>query len=181
MRFQRAQEKAEYHTRLDNQINFKNYTNAKQSKMQKPERTLNRELINDFTADKPLDFTQVPGQNARISPLKQALYGRAAHRVSHTFENASLGNLNRASRQSEHHMGSRMSNARSAMRSSGNYFDTGCEKHRTAENFEFAFNSHRHNPITNAIGDFVPRPSPGQTLHRGKGSQYLRETGARVL
>jgi len=101
--------------------------------------------------------------------------------MGNPFENASMGNLmnsNRASRQSDGHLGSRMNNARSAMRSSGsgNYFDNGCEKHRTAENFEFAFNSHRHNPITNAIGEFVPRPSPGATLHRGKGSQYLRET-----
>ena len=55
------------------------------------------------------------------------------------------------------------------------------EKHRAAQDFEFAFNGSRHNPLINPIGDLVPKPSPGISLHRGKGSDHIRVAGARYV
>ena len=75
--------------------------------MTKPERSLNRNLTNAYTEDKPLDFVQVPGAHPRISPLKAAIYGRAAHRVNGSLEprGGSSGDLHNNS-----NLGSRQSN-----------------------------------------------------------------------
>ena len=80
-----------------------------------------------------------------------------------------------------HMPGSPRSNHGSMPGSPTNYFDHGMEKHKTAAQFEFAFNGALHNPIVNPIGDPLPMPGPGMGLHRGKGSDQLRLAGARVV
>jgi hypothetical protein len=161
-------------------MGYKNAINVYDQKMGKPEKQLNNSLITDYKSERAPYFTQVPGCAPRISPLKAALWGRQANNVNASVDNIKLNQNHSQVRISMPSSPSgRQSGSPFAVRNTSAPLDFDTEKKYTANRFQFNYDASRHNPITNPIGDYIPKPAPGTGLFRGKGS--LQKAGAHMI